>query len=408
MADDVANPPTGPVPADVGSREYYPNFDWLRVAFAVQVVAIHAGVAPHIVIQPVAAFLAVSGFVVLGSIQRLRARSFFINRALRVLPLLFATFLFVYIRYGFDELALTIQFWLWPFGPYKPVNEVVWTLMYEEFFYAVLVVLFGIGFYKNLISPVIVLVCMLAVLVTGAFFGIPSTFFFLGASFFLGNIAYLLRRQIARIPAWGAVAMFVVASVFMWRLPYVAIVMPSDALATYASIGAMLVFGIAGPRLPRLRVDISYSLYLVHSLVRQELFGVVPFGIQMFGAMLIVSFPICLLCWFLIERPALRFRRRGPDRVVRAPAVTARGSEGVVAMDSGARRVVAVVLAAIMGAIIGTGVGYFAYSTSSGAGGAGDLPLYMSTIWGARDGALWTGLGALIGAAWAILQWFRR
>lgn len=389
-------------------RDYYPNFDWLRLLFAVQVVAIHAGIAPHILISPVAAFLAVSGFVVLGSIERLRATSFFLNRALRVLPLLIAMFLFVFVRYGYEEFNRTILFWLWPFRADEPINDVVWTLMYEEVFYALLAGLYAIRFYKSAAPSLIMFICLCVMVATYTFLSLPSTIFFLGASFFLGSAAYILRRWIARINKWVAIAIFVVASVVLWQLPYVSIVSPDDTLEIYASIAAMLVFGIAGPRLPRLKIDLSYSLYLIHTLVRQELFGVVPFGFPMFAAMLAASVPICVASWFLIERPALRFRRRGNDRVrSRSGPVMKALDSGGGAMDGRQRRILTLVLGVVFGALAGVVLGYFAYSTSSGAGGAGDLPLYLSSIWAARDGPLWTAIGAGLGALWAILRWPR-
>ena len=69
------------------SRGYYNNFDWLRLLLAVQVVAIHCGVTSNVFINPVPVFLAISGFVVLGSMERRPIGQFVISRALRVLPL---------------------------------------------------------------------------------------------------------------------------------------------------------------------------------------------------------------------------------------------------------------------------------------------------------------------------------
>jgi peptidoglycan/LPS O-acetylase OafA/YrhL len=300
----------------VTNREYYPNFDWLRLAFATQVVAIHADVAPHVLVPAVPAFLAVSGFVVMGSIERLSTLSFFANRALRVLPLLFATFVFIYLRYGSDELILTVKFWLWPFQPAEPINAVVWTLMYEELFYVVLAVLFAIDFYRSVLFPVIVWVGFTSLLMSQIFLGLDPPFFLLGASFFLGNVVYLLRGSIARVNPWVSVALLVAASLLMWRLPYTAVVFPPHTIETFVSIAAVLVFGVAGPRLPKLPFDFSYSLYLVHCLVRQELFGIVPMGMPMFGVMLLVSLPICAMAWFLIERPALGLKRRRSRHLV--------------------------------------------------------------------------------------------
>src|SRR5471030_2863634 len=109
---------------------HYPNFDWLRLLFAIQVVAIHTGIGSNVFMNPVPAFLAISGFVVLGSIERRSIGEFFISRALRVLPLLAVSFIAVGIYFSPEEMIKNILFWLWPTGP-NPANPVVWTLIYE-------------------------------------------------------------------------------------------------------------------------------------------------------------------------------------------------------------------------------------------------------------------------------------
>lgn len=85
----------------------YPNFDWLRLLLAAQVVAIHCGISPTVFINPVPAFLAISGFVVLGSMERRPLPHFFISRALRVLPLLGVSFLAVWFFYDLNAMFKT-------------------------------------------------------------------------------------------------------------------------------------------------------------------------------------------------------------------------------------------------------------------------------------------------------------
>ena len=67
---------------------------------AIQVVAIYSGVTSSVFMNPVPAFLAISGFVVLGSMEHRPIGQFFISRALRVLPLLAVSFIAVEVLKG--------------------------------------------------------------------------------------------------------------------------------------------------------------------------------------------------------------------------------------------------------------------------------------------------------------------
>src|SRR5690348_10740771 len=85
-------------------KNFYPNFDWLRLLLAIQVIAIHSGVAQHVFINPVPGFLAISGFVVLGSVKRRTIGQFFASRILRVFPLLIVSFAVVWLMRGQDAM----------------------------------------------------------------------------------------------------------------------------------------------------------------------------------------------------------------------------------------------------------------------------------------------------------------
>lgn len=292
-------------------REHYPNFDWLRLLLATQVVAIHSGVAPTVFIAPVPAFLVISGFVVLGSIEHRLVKQFFINRALRVLPLLIVSFLAIGLLFGWNEMLHTVKFWIWPFGD-PPINAVVWSLIYEEFFYSVLAMLFALGIYKRKYLPILIGAAFSVLTISNKFFGLPSPLFLLGGAFFIGNVAYLFRDYIKKLNKWVALAIFVILIAKLHTIPYNSIVQPERAFIDYLSFAAMLAFAIAGPQLPRLKMDLSYSLYLIHCIVRGELLGFIPLGPRLFWVMLLCALPICYLSWHLIERPALSFKDRLP------------------------------------------------------------------------------------------------
>lgn len=291
------------------SAVFYPNFDWLRLLLATQVVAIHCGISPTVFINPVPAFLAISGFVVLGSMERRPLPHFFISRALRVLPLLAVSFLAVWYFYDFKAMVKNILFWLWPRGDLPP-NPVVWTLIYEEVLYALLAVLFMLGVYKTRWMP-----CVVFALIVGLAFFFPalrySEWTVLGLSFLIGNIAYMFRDHIPRIfNKTIAILLLTIMIAVVYRLPYTSLIRYSVQYLDYISFAAMIVFAIAGPQLPRLKVDMSYSLYLVHCIVLGQINYFIPHGPRLFWFVLLASLPICFACWHLIEKPALSLKGR--------------------------------------------------------------------------------------------------
>lgn len=283
-------------------REYYPNFDWLRLLLAIQVVAIHSGVAPTVFMNPVPAFLAISGFVVLGSIERRSKTQFIINRLLRVLPILALSFLAIGLLFSQQEMFHTIKFWLWPFGD-PPINAVVWSLMYEEFYYVVLLILFSLGVYKLKILPIIIGMIFIVLTIMRNFFGLPESIFMLGGSFFIGNVAYIYRDTIKKLNKWIALIIFIIFVGMVYALPYNGMIDPDRVILDFLSFAAILIFAIAGPKLPKLSMDISYSLYLFHLIVRAQLLGYIPIGPKMFWIILLCTLPICYALWHLVELP---------------------------------------------------------------------------------------------------------
>lgn len=301
----------------VNTFEKYNSFDWLRTFFAVQVVAIHTGIASSVFINPVPAFIAISGFVVFASLERRPALHFFISRALRVLPLLFTSFIAVAIIWDKDEMFKTILYWLWPFGS-PPENAVVWSLMYEEVLYVTLFISVVCGVYKTRYLPAVL--CALCITISIC---LPKSFItmwaLLAGAFLLGNIAYKNKELIKnRISPTFATILFLIAIAAAFNEPYNAVARQSSLLIDYFSFATMLIFAIAGPKFPELNIDISYSLYLTHCLVRAFLLGLIPLGFKLFWFVLLASIPICLACWFLIEKPSMKLKNRlltSPDQL---------------------------------------------------------------------------------------------
>lgn len=287
---------------------HYPNFDWLRLLLAIQVVAIHCGIAPNVLMNPVPAFLAISGFVVLGSMERRPIGQFFVSRALRVLPLLAVSFIAVGIFWSPQEMIRNILYWLWPTGD-APANPVVWTLIYEEAFYVTLAILFSLGVYKRKIVPIVICTFVMAMTIAFKFIVLPKQWYMLGSAFFLGNVMYLFRDSITKyLNKKVATVLFIAAIAAVYCLPYNSIVRNPMAYIDFISFAAMIAFAIAGPQLPRLKVDMSYSLYLTHYLVLAQLIYFIPLGQRLFWFVLLSSLPICYISWHLIEKPALNLK----------------------------------------------------------------------------------------------------
>ncbi len=258
--------------------------------------------------NPVPGFLAISGFVVLGSMERRPLRQFFVSRALRILPLLAVSFGIILFVWGRSAMARNVLYWLWPVGK-EPVNPVVWSLIYEEALYALLAVLFLLCVYRKAWLPVAIGFVVVLLEIYSPVVYPPRLWWFLGGAFFVGNTVYLFRNVIIRfVNKWFALAVLVLAMWISYRLPYTDIIRPG--FIDFFCFAAMLVFGIAGPRLPHLKIDLSYSLYLLHCLVREMFWGVLPFGtFKFFAAVLFCTLPVCLVAWYVIEKPALSLKR---------------------------------------------------------------------------------------------------
>ncbi|MBN9347693.1 MAG: acyltransferase family protein, partial [Devosia sp.] len=221
----------------MNDKEYFPNFDWFRLLLAIEVVAVHSGVGNFLPVNPVPGFIAISGFVVMGSLERRPPLHFVASRALRVLPLLFVMFGYIGFRYGFDEMVKNVRYWLWPPGNELPLNPVVWSLIYEEFCYALLLVLGLVGAYRwRWLSLVFTALCAGGVLTSSRWWPpVPPELCLLGGAFFLGNAMYLYRAALRRVHP--AIAGVVAALAFSWTfaVPYTSIVRPAVLLQDYLS-----------------------------------------------------------------------------------------------------------------------------------------------------------------------------
>lgn len=101
-------------------------------------------------------FFVISGFVIILSAQGKTPYTFFVGRALRILPTLFfftSLTLLVTLRHSNDGLATTLilfakSIFLFPRGPW--IDGVIWTLTVEVFFYTIVFLLMQFRLYKSI------------------------------------------------------------------------------------------------------------------------------------------------------------------------------------------------------------------------------------------------------------------
>ncbi|MNM69839.1 hypothetical protein D3C81_814550 [compost metagenome] len=154
------------------------------------------------------------------------------------------------------------------------------------------------------------------------YMAIPKEWLVLGGAFFIGNICYIYRGAIIKIiNPYVAIIAFVASIAVVYALPYANLVRPSVQIFDFLSFAAMVIFAITSPQLPKLKADLSYSLYLIHCLVIGQLVFFIPLGPRLFCFVMLSSLPICYASWYLIEKPALSLKSRFNGAVRAAPKV---------------------------------------------------------------------------------------
>jgi peptidoglycan/LPS O-acetylase OafA/YrhL len=304
----------------------------------------------------VSIFFVISGFLVTASFVRAGAAGRYLaNRCLRILPGLAVALVLTACVLGTLVSTLSaagyfgrLQTWtyvarnllLYPVTYYlsgvfaanpfpDAVNGSLWTLRLEFTFYLAILVLAAM----RLLTPK-----ALAVLTLGGFIayaaaralppGQAPIMVLLalrnGYLFIAGAALFTWREPMARLAVvWtGAAALAFAAS------------LPSEALAPFVAIGVLplLVIGVALRPLPVLRSaarfgDFSYGIYIYAFPVQQALMwwaGPQRLDIaSFFGATLVCVLPLAAASWWLVEKPALGFKRRLVERRSSGPGAGA-------------------------------------------------------------------------------------
>lgn len=286
-------------------------------------------------------FFLISGFLVAASFQRNTLREFVLARALRIYPaLIVCVLLSVCVlgpllttapdywsdaktwRYLWANASLwRAQFWLpgvFDTLPRTAVNGSLWTLPIEGHLYVALTIAGLAGMlapkrYLPAWALAITAACAFAYLRAP----LPEhlvNLLWVTTFFITGTLCWIYRQYI-RLSIWPLLALLVAAAVLRGTWWFAVVYVP---LLTYATFYIALV-----PKLPVIaKTDLSYGLYLYGWPVQQLvlLAGATTVLTNTLAATL-VALVCAALSWFLIERPALRWKRRLIARdVVPAPA----------------------------------------------------------------------------------------
>jgi peptidoglycan/LPS O-acetylase OafA/YrhL len=328
----------------IGFLCYYPavdrrnNFDLLRILAALQVAIIH-GVL-HLNIEPnaltsviqifpgVPIFFVISGYLVSASFERSDLRAYFIKRALRIYPGLWAclavSMASVYLISGIDFTALWVLAQLTIVQFYNPdylreygvgvLNGSLWTIPVELQFYLCLPVLYWLlRSNKSLLVAIILGVIANQVFVWFAWRSdallvklanvslAPFLYMFLIGVILQRNTGVVRKLLAGKLHIW--IAIYLAQSGLLWSLGFNVggnLINPVSE-----TILAMLVVSAAYSRPIHLPADLSYGLYLYHMPVANAM---LELGYSSLLTMLAISIGLAWLSWVIVERPALATR----------------------------------------------------------------------------------------------------
>ena len=288
-------------------------------------------------------FFVISGFLIAASLQRNSLRGYLSSRALRILPALVACVaLSVFVlgpllgsapdywcdastwRYLWSNATLyRAEFFLpgvFDALPQRAVNGSLWTLPIEASLYVLLLIagVLGVIDARRYLVPwaLAMLAAVVLVLVRSPLPDWIANELWCACFFITGTAAWLYRDRIRL--SWtivaGLVALAVVTRGTWWfGVPYF-------ALVCYGTL--WLAFVRPGPRIAH--HDLSYGLYLygwpAAQLVQQWSPGS-PLHNVLWTTPLALA--MAALSWFLVERPALRWKRRFGTKTPMASPVQA-------------------------------------------------------------------------------------
>lgn len=308
------------------------NFDYLRLFLAVEVVAMHlnAGLLRGnlwVPIPPVAAFVALSGFLIPQSLERSRSLGHFAwKRALRTLPALIPLMLAIGLAYDVKHVERAIIQYL-SAGYHSMFQGCVlplWSLIVEDGLYAAIALLFVFGSHRTawLTTAIIGVLLVAQARIDDHVF--DYRFLQTSIGFFVGNLAFIWKDRLSKVHwAWPAVTLS--AAVAGWLAFLGPLVFP-------LIIGCVVVLAMTSPQIRWGIPDLSYAIYIWHAPIMLALLGpwAMPRDARWVTATVVLTLVASTLSWYVVEKPALQLKNWRPGsqrdanerRSIETPATT--------------------------------------------------------------------------------------
>lgn len=295
-------------------------FNFLRIFLALEVVVAHIipvlyqGIYWPGFLMAVPAFLAVSGFLVLGSYaNNPQIIPFLIKRSLRIFPGLIASIFLCWLILGPEYATSSVRMFLTGGLGVTEGNRPLWSLIWELLAYIILIILWLLGAYQSKVA----LTLLLAISIGLSYYICAENYHptyqilsFLPVSFLIGNIFFLLRNVTKKIHFGYSVCFFIFVVIF-FSSPYrETLVAPLPVI-----LQAIAVVWLGSSDIPVAKKqfpDISYGLYIYHYPIliwfshKSHLMN----SMQTLLALAIILPSVSLISWYFIEKPALNIKKR--------------------------------------------------------------------------------------------------
>lgn len=301
----------------------------------------------------VAGFFSISGYLIAGSRLRLRFGDYLLRRALRIFPGFWVCL--VIVAFGFASLSVALdapgswsvgdalQYVAANFGlkmraynvgttiwqnPYPLAwDGSLWTLFFEFGAYLVIGALLGNSVVRR--WPSVSMALLLVITTIGYYlsadFHINSGYvrngLDLGTFFVAGVLLYSVRLRLPRSRTLLVLAVGVLVAIGTCDVPRLLVALPFAYILLY--LGSTLPTRIGSKN------DVSYGVYVYAFPVQQLLAArhVQREGKLVFMlAALVLTLPLAWLSWLLVERPAMKLRRKFKRRTPKSGTVIPRSA----------------------------------------------------------------------------------
>jgi peptidoglycan/LPS O-acetylase OafA/YrhL len=294
------------------------NLDFIRTTLALGVLLFHTSQFVRISYPQlpwVAAFIAISGYLVTDSMFRSRGYGHFAwKRLLRIGPAFLLSF--VLVAATGRSIWGPLADWYCMGLCFGGGNPPLWSLSVEELLYLCLAICFALGMYSTPRRALFCLCTIYLLAVTGGRYlphaGLPI--FSVSVAFVSGSLLYVARDRVPWSALAGAVCMVLVLRIHNAG-PFVEVV--HDLL-----IGPLIAYGLlalglhAKPvfyRYKSLVGDPSLGIYVYHFPILLWLYESQEIrGMWLYPACLVLTLVVALISWHLVEKRVLRMKDLRP------------------------------------------------------------------------------------------------